>query len=155
MSTSLQIAFGALGIVLLFTILIGVGAALVLGTAAVVGGGYGNHAAGEREVATDRGAAIEAGKAALQAIGARDIALDATTGALHARRPPSGRSAGEELTVRIDAIEPHRQRVTVESRSAVRGTAIDWRRNRRNVDEFLTALQETLPENGWQKGRPA
>lgn len=144
MSTSLQIAFGALGIVLLFTVVIGVGAALVLGTAAILGGGYGNRAAGEREIAADRGAAIAAGKAALHAIGGRDIGLDATTGALHARRPPSGRSAGEELTVRIEAIAPQRQRVTVESRSVVRGTTIDWHRNRRNVDEFLAALDRAL-----------
>lgn len=150
MSSGVQIALVALGVILLFAVVIGVGVALVLGTTAALGGGYGNRAEGEGEFAGDRGAAIEAVKAALSAIDAREVALDATTGAIHARRPPSGHSGGEELIVRIEAAQPVRQRVAFESRSAVRGTRIDWRQNRRNVDAFLAALDRAPSQSAPQ-----
>ncbi len=141
MSNLVQIAFVAVGIVLLVVILIGVGAGVVLATAAALGGGYGNRAEGEGDYRGDRAAALAAGKAALRAVGARDIRTDATTGAIHARRAATRWSGGEDLTVRISPAQPGRQRVAIESRSTVRGTTIDWRQNRRNVAAFLAALR--------------
>ena len=140
MSNLVQIAFVAVGIVLLVVIVIGVGAGVVLATAAAFGGGYGNRAEGEADYGGDRAAALAASKGALRAIGARDIRIDATTGAIHAHRAATRWSGGEDLAVRISPDQPGRQRIAIESRSAGRGTTIDWRQNRRNVAAFLAAL---------------
>lgn len=140
MPSGVQLAFIVTGIILLIVILVGVGAGIVLALTATLSGSQGNRAEGEGDYQADRAATIEACKAALQAITARDIRLDATTGALHAHRPATGRSGGEDLIVRINTTRSDCHRVTIESRSTVPGTSIDWRQNRRNVAQFLAAL---------------
>ncbi len=69
-------------------------------------------------------------------------AVDETAGTLTLSTPVSGWSWGDRVVLAVGAEEAGRTAVTVTSRPAFRGPAIDFGRNARNVERIAAALAD-------------
>lgn len=88
-------------------------------------------------------AAHELAEAGLREIGARYIkpTEDEIQGVIRA----SIASMGERVTARIVALTETTSRIVIVSTSAIPTTLLDWGKNQKNIDRFMTAVHQLEP----------